>query len=283
MTLPEKSPCQSSSQASSLNSFGAASSSSAGPTPLALAHHDSLVWAPSSSNQKSNLRHLTEYERIRTLGRGAFGTTHLVKNLVDSRLYALKCIRLDESVGETSRVLREVEALSALKSDYVVRYYGAWVERGELEGDSNGSGTGDEDSLSNWTDPTASGSGNHSSSQLLCACCHQPYIDWEISYEQWGLIDSVLQPLNLCTECYRKSLPDGVDASKIDIRQKKCQLPECLYILMEYAGKTLNEEIKRLNNDKNDHDEDIDTERWSLFAQCVQGLHSIHEEGYLHR
>lgn len=260
-----------------------ANSSSNAPGPLPLfCHHDSLEWALSSQNYDNNARHRTDYEHIRILGRGGFGTTHLVRNIVDSRMYALKCIRLGsgEQFGTDAckRVLREVDALSSLKSDNVVRYYGAWVERGEMESDDASASTSPSDShlqslggAEDYSDTT-----NHDD-VLLCTCnlCNDRYVDWEISYEQWGLIDSVLQPLNLCVSCYKKSIPHDVDASSIVIRERRHVLPECLYILMEYAGTTL--------SDENEDASGSNQRRWTLFGQCVQGLECIHEKGIIHR
>lgn len=246
------------------DTYTRSNSSSAGP--LELSHHKSLKWSQQSS---ANLRHRTEYERIRTLGSGAFGTTHLVKSLIDKHYYALKCIRLGRRIGESNKVLREVDALSALRSDHVVRYYTAWVERGELEHDEKDS-FDELDDYSSFTNESVTSAGEE-----ICNLCSERYRDWIISYEQWGLIDAVLQPLNLCRQCYIKSLPPHIDASSIDIREKTI-LPECLYILMEYGGDTLSDVMKKIPQED-------DATRWSLFAQCVQGLYSIHEQGFYHR
>jgi serine/threonine protein kinase len=164
-------------------------------------------------------------------------------------------------------VLREVDALSALRSDNVVRYYTAWVERGEIEHDSL-------DELDDYSSFT-NGSVNTDNGQETCNLCNKQYKDWIISYEQWGLIDAVLQPLNLCRHCYINSLPSDIDASSIDIRERTI-LPECLYILMEYGGDTLTDVMTKIP--KND-----DATRWALFVQCVQGLYSIHNQGFYHR
>ena len=243
------------------------STGSAGP--LELSHHESLQW---SQQTPGNLRYRTDYERIRTLGSGAFGTTHLVKSLIDKHLYALKCVRLGlgTKVNKSStKVLREVDALSALRSDHVVRYYTAWVERGEIESDDKDT-FHDFDDYSSFTNESSG-----TNCEEICNLCSERYRDWIISYEQWGLIDAVLQPLNLCRHCYIKSLPSHIDASSIDIREKKI-LPECLYILMEYGGETLSDVMQQIPKDDN-------ATRWSLFAQCVQGLYSIHDQGFFHR
>ena len=265
--------------------------------PLELSQHENLHWAASDHQTSNNLRHKTEYKHIKILGAGAYGTTHLVRNVVDQKLYALKCIKLEErlttttndnesnSCGEdgttktlssSNKVLREVEALSSLRSDNVVRYYAAWVERGEIEGGNSNENEEENDSsfsselFDKSTDNTSTK--HKTTNEETCNICNQQYTDWYVSYEQWGLIDAVLQPLNLCTICYKKSLPSN---TSVDIREKHI-LPQYLYILMEYGGRTLSDVMKEIpDND--------DTLRWSLFAQCVQGLYSIHEQNFYHR
>ena len=46
--------------------------------PLELSQHKLLHWASAASNKRTD-----EYKHIKILGSGAFGTTHLVRNLVD--------------------------------------------------------------------------------------------------------------------------------------------------------------------------------------------------------
>ena len=45
---------------------------------------------------------------------------------------------------------------------------------------------------------------------------------------------------------------------------------------MEYGGDTLGDVMKKIQRDD-------ECTRWKLFAQCVQGLYSIHEQGFYHR
>ena len=123
--------------------------------PLELSQHENLHWAASDHQTSNNLRHKTEYKHIKILGAGAYGTTHLVRNVVDQKLYALKCIKLEErltnndngsnscwedettkTLSSSNKVLREVEALSSLRSDNVVRYYACWVERGDIKNEN---------------------------------------------------------------------------------------------------------------------------------------------------
>jgi serine/threonine protein kinase len=127
----------------------------------------------------------------------------------------------------------------------------------------------------------------------VCNLCSQPYADWEVSFENWGLLDSVLRPLNLCVDCYRTSLPpEHVDNDAIVIREKRPRPmpPECLYILMGYAGTDLTAEMGRMAASESeaagaggDDAAALARRRWDIFGQCVQGLHAIHAAGITHR
>ena len=253
---------------------------------ILLAKHDSLTWARHDSVDRA--RHKTDFEVLNVLGQGAFGTAYKVKNRVDSRIYALKSVRIDRSgifgsSDDFAKVLREVEVLSSLNSENVVRYYAAWVEKGDkLEKEEDG------EEYSSWSleeERTSSIDVNDTGSSQFalpdskvdptCHLCHFTYKDWEVSFEHWGLINAVLQPLDLCTSCYLKSVPPQVDAAKITIRQKKI-LPEYLFILMGFCEFTLSEAVAACQ-------EDDKIKKWSYFAQCVQGLAYLHSKGVIHR
>jgi serine/threonine protein kinase len=108
----------------------------------------------------------------------------------------------------------------------------------------------------------------------VCHLCKSSYKDWEVSFEQWGLIDAVLQPFNLCTKCYMDSLPPDVDSSTL-VTREKLNLPVYLFIVMEFCEFTLQEAVKQCDGDKE--------VLWSYFAQCVQGLAQLHSKGIIHR
>ena len=237
-----------------------------GAIPVELSAHTSFEWAVRESTDRARYR--TEYETLSTLGRGAFGTTYKVTNRIDSRVYALKSIQLSANINATERqrVLREAEVLSSLNSEHVVRYYAAWIEKADLA-----AAAGD-DSCS-WTEPSAcsSDAGGDEGASFECHLCRSEYQDWEVSFEQWGLLDSVLQPTCLCTDCYLRSVPQ-VDASAIRIKRR---LPECLFILMEYCELTLVDAMRTARGDER--------ALWSLFAQCVEGVAYLHAKGVVHR
>ena len=219
------------------------------------------------------------------------------------------------SSSSLRRVIREVEILSSIPSnDNVVRYYSAWVEDTHDEDDLL-SRTNDFDEISQSCETSSysdsydrsreesldSSAGPplvHDHSKPVCHLCKLPYIDWEVGFEYWGLIDSVLQPLDLCVECYKQSLPDHVDTSKMTIRKAKTPRRR-LYILMEYCDSTLERVIReapkgqqknrnvgkeKRNVIDNDVDDDDSIVRcWSYFRQTVKGVAHLHANGIVHR
>ena len=66
----------------------------------------------------------SDYEWLETLGQGSYGTVIKVRRLIDGWVYAIKkserrlCTEL-----ELKNALREVFALAAIHSPFIVRYY----------------------------------------------------------------------------------------------------------------------------------------------------------------
>jgi len=185
----------------------------------------------------------------RPLGSGGFGTTFLCAHLLDQKDYALKVVKLPKNINEGKRkkIYREVELLSSLSTSlqstqHVVRYFGAWVEEG-LAKDFGLEGIDGTDSEGGFSSSAGLSSSSAEIGSLVeqdtCTCdkCKTNYIDWEIGLEQWGLLDQVLQPLNLCQNCYLHSIPsDQRAAAEGSLREKKTEaVSEFLFILMEYC------------------------------------------------
>ncbi|KAL4435382.1 hypothetical protein ABPG74_022865 [Tetrahymena malaccensis] len=79
-------------------------------------------------NLKSAYR--TNFEEIDQIGKGGFGQVYKVKNRLDSLNYAVKKIKLDINQKElTKKTLKEVNFLSRLQHNHIVRYYQAWLEK----------------------------------------------------------------------------------------------------------------------------------------------------------
>jgi wee1-like protein kinase len=100
------------------------------PTPNKLFREPSNL-----RNRKS--RFAQEFQELKVLGKGSFGTVFKCRKRLDGCLYAVKAI--DKKIRgnlDQDRIMKEVFALSALGTEtcnnHVVRYFTAWLEQGHL-------------------------------------------------------------------------------------------------------------------------------------------------------
>jgi len=106
-------------------------------------------------------------------------------------------------------------------------------------------------------------------------------MDWEVSFDEWNLIDVRMQPLNLCEHCYKEQLckRTNIQVDSIHIRRKSFG-PFYLYIQIQYCNHTLRE----LMDDGSlwmMWKEDI--EIWVLFRQMTEALEYLHQQQFIHR
>jgi eukaryotic translation initiation factor 2-alpha kinase 4 len=262
-----------------------------------LAQHESLEWSHRERNNAS--RYGTDFVVMRRIGGGAYGVVYQVQHKLDGCIYALKRVKLTctkkakyttvtngLSALSDDSVQREVQTLSRIYHENIVRYYGAWIERHDdgfmeidIAKDDQKTSKENPELASFFLDESSCGSSDQNVYQSkittpICHLCQNHYKDWEVTFEQWGLINSVLQPLDLCTNCYLNSLPDTIDPNEIHIREQK-QLVDYLYILMEYCEGTLMDAVKECHDDS--------SAILSYFIQCMQGLDYLHSVGIIHR
>jgi serine/threonine protein kinase len=103
--------------------------------------------APSSKDASGSIplvrysRYASEFQELRALGKGGFGTVFQCQNSLDGRDYAIKkiLIRGNDLNFQTrlERVLREVKILAVLDHPHIVRYYTAWLELEESNHDES--------------------------------------------------------------------------------------------------------------------------------------------------
>lgn len=79
----------------------------------------------------SDSRFKVDFEPSEELGRGGFGVVYKCKHKMDGIDYAVKRIKLPMKVTGREKVMREVKALAQLDHPNIVRYFSAWVERGD--------------------------------------------------------------------------------------------------------------------------------------------------------
>ncbi|XP_052872416.1 eIF-2-alpha kinase GCN2 [Anopheles cruzii] len=101
--------------------------------------------------EKSRIQ--TEFEILSYLGKGAYGDVLKARNKLDNREYAIKRIRLPaRSKQFYKKMTREVELLSRLNHENVVRYYNSWVEAISAADAAISAGDGHSTQLSSCTD-----------------------------------------------------------------------------------------------------------------------------------
>lgn len=103
------------------------------------------------SSAMAHSRLSTEFEALQWLGKGAFGDVLKVRNLLDNREYAIKRIPLTPKtrIYLERKMTREVELLSRLNHENVVRYYNSWLESASLADNIGGDDEDEDDSSSN--------------------------------------------------------------------------------------------------------------------------------------
>ncbi|KAJ3517042.1 hypothetical protein NLJ89_g752 [Agrocybe chaxingu] len=102
---------------------------------------------PPPAKAKQASRWKEDWEELELLGKGAFGSVVKAKNKIDSRIYAVKKVRLRNM--QSDKIFREVNALSRLSHRNIVRYYTTWVETSEPDPTTASS---DDSSLSDGTE-----------------------------------------------------------------------------------------------------------------------------------
>ncbi|CAG2105701.1 unnamed protein product [Medioppia subpectinata] len=89
----------------------------------------------SISNQMSNFIG-DNFEKLQTIGRGGFGEVYLyhVRHKIEHEIYAINMVKLNDTNDNCKRqkILKEVQNLKTLLSEYVVNYHNSWLEANHL-------------------------------------------------------------------------------------------------------------------------------------------------------
>ncbi|KAJ7432513.1 kinase-like domain-containing protein [Mycena galericulata] len=221
-----------------------------------------------------------DWEELELLGKGAFGSVVKARNKIDSRIYAVKKIRLNTTQSDT-KIFREVNALSRLSHRFIVRYFTTWVETAEAASaaasDESGTESGTEDGTSvpefserrisssdhisfDLADLDDMGSGSRSSF---------PSIHFSRSSSP-----------NTDDGDGDESDSDGAFGEELSLSQDTPPTPppvlsRTLYIQMEFVERqTLKERIQEGLSEE---------EAWRLFQQILEALVYMSSLGILHR
>lgn len=90
----------------------------------------------------STSRYGSDFTEIKVLGRGGYGKVFLTLHKFDGRNYAVKRVNLHSSDGEFEKIMREVQTLSRMQHQHVVRYYAAWLETSMVADDDSSTDDG---------------------------------------------------------------------------------------------------------------------------------------------
>jgi hypothetical protein len=98
----------------------------------------SIMKETSREHRPKNSRFYENFEELENLGKGAFGEVVkvryfclfiliMIRNKLDGRFYAVKKIVIRQG-HKLTRIMREVQTLSRLHHQNILRYYQAWIE-----------------------------------------------------------------------------------------------------------------------------------------------------------
>lgn len=244
-------------------------------TPQALAPFS----IPSLPTSQSRLR--TEFEVLMYLGKGAFGDVLKVRNILDNREYAIKRIPLPARSKQLyKKMTREVELLSRLNHENVVRYFNSWIESvneedvEEMDKLVSGDWSMSVESIKPPKSPQVTNATTETetdSSSLWNG--YIPHMD-DSDSDGIEFVDS-----NGEAAVYDDEDDDDVDEVDSEISKVLSPKPimQIMYIQMEFCEKcTLRTAI--------DDNLYSNTDRlWRLFREIAEGLSHIHQQGIIHR
>ena len=200
-----------------------------------------------------------DFEFIRELGRGSFGSVHHIRHKVDKHEYALKRVRFT-----AESVLREVYVLSNVNHRNIARYFACWVEQvDEEEWNTSCSNAEDGDNHNKNNNDDESTEGASASAAAT----------------------------ELCTPGGSMLLLDGFDAMGLSSLSRSRS--RYVFIQMELCRETLKEWICRSFDAEPPPSssaplllppfQEAAHPRWDVFGQLLTGLAFLHSKGYLHR
>jgi len=213
----------------------------------------SKLWTPvmkndqDSDQEASKSRYENDFEELCEVGRGGFGSVVKARNKLDSRIYAVKKVKFSGDISEQNerKILREVNLLSHLHHDHIVRYYNAWrenVSNGELIDSDNDSDESDDD---------------------------LDFVDEEMDL-------SAFDGHTPLSTTHHASTMNG--EGHTNNLHKTSAPTRIMYITMEYCKSTLQHELSSETIHKKSK-----AQLWEMIRSILEGLVYIHSRSIIHR
>ncbi|EGW30114.1 putative eIF2-alpha kinase [Spathaspora passalidarum NRRL Y-27907] len=233
---------------------------------------------PPQQSSSSKGRYARDFEEVGKLGTGGFGEVVKARNRMEGAFYAIKKIR--HRADKLDSLLSEVLSLARLNHQYIVRYYGTWVERDETSDDES-----EEESESESESETTDFESMRSSSMIPHDNSFQvDYISNSFVFESdsedefddrivFGNSTDSGEPEDESTE----EEQEESSAPALQSRQLKANPKSILYIQMEFCENNTLQNLIEQGLPSNSH------EYWRLFRQLLEALSYIHSEGFIHR
>ncbi len=77
----------------------------------------------------TNNKYRTNFNQIKLIGQGAYGSVYKVFHKYEKKFYAIKKVFITKDIiKDNYDIFREIEIYSDLMNDNVVRYYGSWID-----------------------------------------------------------------------------------------------------------------------------------------------------------
>lgn len=263
---------------------------------------DEILSLANNSEILGGSRLKNEFDILKHLGSGGFGNVLKVRNKLDARIYALKCIPLNPSNKQLNRkIKREVKLLSRLNHENIVRYYNSWIET-TLIPESSSTDTSNtlegsdfsvrsvkefsEKSIKSsvqWSDMQKDVSSSEDEDDD-CDMFGMPFFFNEKSFDTKHKSSGDSCSIVFANETNHESAAGesptvNPSFSRVFSDEKLLQprTKQFMYIQMEFCEKS----TLRTAIDNKLHK---DTPRvWRLFREIVEGLHHIHQQGMIHR
>ncbi|KAK6201600.1 eIF2-alpha Serine/threonine-protein kinase [Scheffersomyces amazonensis] len=257
-------------------------------------------------------RYERDFEEIGRLGKGGFGEVVKARNRMEGKFYAIKKIK--HRSDKLDSLLSEVLSLARLNHQYIVRYYGTWVEE-VVEQGYNSSHVSEEETETETETETDLDQQNdqqndnefpspiqaRSSSFLLShdnsfqvdfmSNSFDPRIEFDDSTEEDDNLDDFIEFANSTDEAGEEAeveveVESESQSESMSEQEKNVKPPpkkpvngpkSILYIQMEFCeNNTLMNLIEQgLPGNSNEY--------WRLFRQLLEAVSYIHGEGFIHR